>query len=74
MSKKLINSPDSCVEDLIHGLLYANPMLTQVHGCNALVHSSIEKIREEQVTLISGNERRFLFNPLEASTASSLFT
>lgn len=54
MSKKLINSPDSCVEDLVHGLLYANPMLTQVQGCNALVHSSIGTLREEQVTLISG--------------------
>lgn len=59
MSKKLINSPDSCVEDLIHGLLYANPMLSQVQGCNALVHSSIESLREEQVTLISGIERSF---------------
>jgi len=54
MSKQLINSPDSCVEELIDGLLYSNPSLIRVKGCNAVVHADIANIREKQVTIISG--------------------
>jgi dihydroxyacetone kinase len=42
------------VTDFIEGLLYTNPNLVKVQGCNAVIHANITKIREQQVTLISG--------------------
>lgn len=61
MSKKLINSPDSCVEDLVRGLLYGNPKLVQIKGANSVVHSSIATLRDEQVTIISGKSIAVFF-------------
>jgi hypothetical protein len=55
MSKKLVNHPDTCVEEFIQGTLASNPNLLQVEGINALVHRNIMQLKDQQVTLISGN-------------------
>jgi hypothetical protein len=54
MEKKLVNTPETCVEDMVSGLLYANPKLLKVEGFNAVVRSDINEIKDSQVTLLSG--------------------
>jgi len=54
MEKKLINTPETCVDDLVSGLLYMNPKLCKIEGYNAVVRSDILNIKDNYVTLISG--------------------
>lgn len=53
-SKKLINSPSSCVSDAIDGLLYSNPSLRRIDGQNVIVRADIQAYKQTHVTIISG--------------------
>lgn len=59
MKKTLINTPETCVDDMVSGLLYSNPKLLKVEGFNAVVRSDIVDIKDSQVTLLSGLNKRF---------------
>jgi dihydroxyacetone kinase len=52
--KFLINDLQRCVEDLVVGLLYSDPHLSQVEGYNVVVRKDINEIKNHQVTLLSG--------------------
>lgn len=54
MMKSLLNSPSTCVDDLVDALLLTNPSLVRVRGFNAVVLENITELKEEQVTLLSG--------------------
>ena len=54
MSKKLINSIESCVDDAIVGLLYSDATLNKVAHNNVVVRSDINAVKEKQVTILSG--------------------
>lgn len=54
MSKKLINSPQTCVNDSILGLLRINKNLIRIQNLNVLVRKDIESYKTNHVTLISG--------------------
>lgn len=52
--KSLLNSPSTCVDDLVDSLLLTNQNLVRVKGFNAVVLENITGLKEEQVTLLSG--------------------
>lgn len=54
MSNKLINSPESCVEDVVQGALLSDSRLSRIGNLNILVRSDIEAVKKDKVTLISG--------------------
>lgn len=54
MSKKLINTPESCVDDAIHGILSLYPHIVRIGALNILVRKDIESYKQSHVTLISG--------------------
>ena len=54
MSKKLINSPDSVVNDALEGMLYTNSSLSRIGNLNILVRNDIETYKNSYVTLLSG--------------------
>lgn len=53
MTKKLINNPESCVPDMVEGMLLTGS-LKKVEGFNVVVRGDIEEIRKDRVTIISG--------------------
>jgi triose/dihydroxyacetone kinase / FAD-AMP lyase (cyclizing) len=53
-SKKLINSPTTCVSDAVEGLLFSNPSLKRVSNLNVIVRKDIAFYKTNHVTLISG--------------------
>ena len=55
MSKKLINSPNTCVLDGLEGLAYMAPHLRLVEGHQIVVRADIEQVkRSGKVTLLCG--------------------
>jgi len=54
MIKKLINTPESCVEEAVEGAMLTDSSLLKVEGLNILVRSDIAHIKSRFVTLISG--------------------
>mmetsp|Transcript_23426 Transcript_23426/g.39185 ORF Transcript_23426/g.39185 Transcript_23426/m.39185 type:complete len:636 (+) Transcript_23426:38-1945(+) len=54
MIKKLINSPDSCVEDAVQGALLTDSSLKRVEGLHILVRADIDEVKSRCVTIISG--------------------
>src|SRR5436305_12754092 len=52
--KKLINSPDRVVDEMLDGLLALYPGLSRLSGQNVLLRSDFEQRRDEQVAIISG--------------------
>src|SRR5437588_12407352 len=52
--KKLINSPDRVVDEMLDGLLALSPGLSRLSGQNVLLRSDFEDRRDEQVAVISG--------------------
>ena len=54
-SKKLINSPQACVEDCLKGFVAANPGLSLLPGHNVIIRRDIEKVKAaDKVTLLCG--------------------
>jgi hypothetical protein len=45
MIKKLINTPESCVEDACDGVLLSDSNLKKVEGLNILVRADIDKVK-----------------------------
>jgi hypothetical protein len=60
MIKKLINTPESCVEDACDGVLLSDSNLKKVEGLNILVRADIDKVKASFVTIISGDVFFFL--------------
>lgn len=54
MIKKLINTPQTCVDDAVEGALLTDPRLRRIEGLNVLVRSDFAEIKDSQVTIISG--------------------
>jgi len=55
MTKKLINEPSNCVQELIEGLLATTTGLKRVEGFNVVVRSDIKSVVEaNKVTIVSG--------------------
>eukprot|EP01035_Chromulina_nebulosa_P020472 gene20472-26562_t len=53
-SKKLINSPVTCVNDAVQGLLYSNPNIKRINNLNVLIRKDIDIYRLTHVTIVSG--------------------
>lgn len=54
MQKKLINSPNQCVEEAIEGVLLSDSNLVRVADLNILVRKDIAVVQKSFVTIISG--------------------
>lgn len=54
MLKKLINTPERCVDEALEGALLSDSRLLRVEGMNILVRADINDIKERYVTIISG--------------------
>ena len=53
--KKLINSPDDCVDDCLEGLVAVNPGLRRLKNHRVIVRADIEEVKAAgKVTLLSG--------------------
>src|ERR1700756_4482428 len=52
--KKFINRPENVVEEMLQGLAVLNPGVARLSGHKVMVRADINKIRDEQVTIISG--------------------
>jgi dihydroxyacetone kinase len=52
--KKLINSPDNVVSEMLEGITKTHSHIQLIENTNIIVRSDILQIREKQVTLISG--------------------
>ncbi|TMW66707.1 hypothetical protein Poli38472_014019 [Pythium oligandrum] len=53
-TKQLVQNADRIVEEMLDGLVLAQPHLTLVEGEKVVLHRDFEAIRERQVTLLSG--------------------
>jgi len=54
MQKKLINSPNRCVEEAIEGVLLSDSNLQRVEGLNILIRKDIAAHKASFVSIISG--------------------
>src|SRR5260370_5690969 len=52
--KKFINRPENVVEEMLQGLAVLNPGLARLSGHKVMIRADIDKIRDQQVTIISG--------------------
>lgn len=54
IQKKLINHPQTCVEDAIHGVLLSDSGLKRIEGLNILVRADVDQLKSRAVSIISG--------------------
>ena len=54
IQKKLINLPQTCVEDAIQGVLLTEAGLKRVEGLNILVRAAVDQLKSKAVSIISG--------------------
>ena len=54
MAKKLVNSSENAVEEMICGILACHPNVSRLEGSHVLLRSDFSEVREREVTLISG--------------------
>ena len=52
--KKFINRPEDVVEEMLEGLLLLNPGSSRLAGHKVIVRADAERVREQQVAIISG--------------------
>lgn len=52
--KKFINRPENAVEEMLEGLAVLSPGLVRLTGHKVLLRADAERIRDEQVAIISG--------------------
>src|SRR5258708_2988198 len=52
--KKFINRPENVVEEMLQGLAVLSPGLARLSGHKVMIRADIDKIRDQQVTIISG--------------------
>jgi dihydroxyacetone kinase len=52
--KKLINSPEDVVDEMLQGMVVLNPSLLRLSPLNVLIRSDFAAVRDRQVALISG--------------------
>lgn len=52
--KKFINRPENVVEEMLQGLAVLNPGVARLSGHKVMVRADINKVRDQQVTIISG--------------------
>lgn len=53
-TKKLIDHVETCVDDMVVGLMYADPRLVRLEKLNVLLRRDIAQVKQSQVTLLSG--------------------
>ena len=53
--KFLIDNVDTCINDVVEGLLLANSDLFRLEGLNVVLRKDIAEVKHKQVTLLSGN-------------------
>src|SRR5260370_41735466 len=52
--KKFINRPENVVEEMLQGLAVLSPGLARLSGHKVMIRADNDKIRDQQVTIISG--------------------
>src|SRR2546425_9964442 len=52
--KKFINHPENVVEEMLQGLAVLNPGVARLSGHKVMIRADINKIRDQQVAIISG--------------------
>jgi ATP-dependent dihydroxyacetone kinase len=52
--KKFINRPENAVEEMLEGISILNPGLVRLAGEKVLVRADTERVRDQQVAIISG--------------------
>ena len=52
--KKFINRPEDVVEEMLEGLLLLNAGSSRLAGHKVIVRADAERVREQQVAIISG--------------------
>ena len=52
--KKLINSPEDVVDEMLQGMVVLNPSLLRLSPLNVLIRSDFAAVRDRQVAHISG--------------------
>lgn len=60
MQKKLINSPNRCVEEAIEGVLLSDCNVQRVEGLNILIWKDIAEHKANFVSIISGKHETSL--------------
>ena len=54
-TKKLVNDPNSCVNDSLKGYVLANASVKLLEGWNVVVRSDLKEFKKEgKVTLVTG--------------------
>lgn len=51
---KLLNNSSDCVKEAVDGILLLNSNLISINNENILIDSNIQRIKQQQVTLLSG--------------------
>src|SRR5258708_16209617 len=52
--KKFINHPENVVEEMLQGLAVLTPGVARLSGHKVMIRTDINKIRDQQVAIISG--------------------
>src|SRR5258708_10407422 len=52
--KKFINRPENVVEEMLQGLAVLSPGLARLSGHKVMIRADMDKIRDQQVAIISG--------------------
>ena len=52
--KKFINRPEDVVEEMLQGMVVLHPGLARLSGYKVIIRADAEKVREQQVAVISG--------------------
>lgn len=55
-TKFLIDNVDTCINDVVEGLLYTNSDLIRLEGLNVVLRRDINEVKQKQVTLLSGTK------------------
>jgi len=52
--KKFLNRPENAVEEMLQGLAMLSPGAARLPGHKAMIRADAEKVRHQQVAVISG--------------------